>query len=425
VPRKSFNPIREAVGSVLSARRITQLARELGVVKRQRKVRVVAFVAAVVLGFSTGAERTLAGMRRAYEGATGQVLAPSGFYARFSRELVQLLKLLVEDAMAQLQQRSPRLKQALARFDQLLVADGSLVKLHRSLARHYPSVFPNQVGAAAKLHVVLNVTGRSARSVQIVSGSRHDSTILKVGPWVTGKLLLLDLAYRKGLLYKRIADNGGYFLIRKKDNDDPLIADGPWSGRRLSTMAKHFAGWAIDVPALVPWSFDRGPDKRRYLLRVRLVGQWHPAEARHHFYLTNAPPEMIATAHVGPIYAGRWEVELFFRELKLTHRLEQLPTRKRFVAEALIYAALLSLLLSRRLSQRLLSRTQPSAPERWARLFATFALDILLLFLARRPSPHFERRLARVLRREAPDPNARRPNLLQRVQLGRFRLATN
>jgi hypothetical protein len=37
-------------------------------------------------------------------------------------------------------------------------------------------------------------------------------------------------------------------------------------------------------------------------------------------------------------------VELFFRELKLTHRLEQLPTRKRFVAEALIYAALLSLL---------------------------------------------------------------------------------
>jgi putative transposase len=363
-------------------------------------------------------------MRPAYEHATGQVLAPSGFYARFSRELMQLLKRLAEDAMAHLQQSSARLKHTLARFEQLLVADGSLVKLHASLARHYPSVFPNKVGAAAKLHVVLNVAGRSARSVQIVSGSRHDSTILKLGPWVSGKLLLLDLAYRKGLFYKRIVDYGGYFLIRKKGDDDPLIAAGHWSGKRLSAITKHFTEQTIDVAALVPWRFDRGPDKRRHLLQVRLVGQWHPLEARHHFYLTNVPSDMIAAAHVGPIYAARWEVELFFRELKRTHRLEQLPTRKRFVAEALIYAALLSLLLSRRLQQQLLPRRQSFAPERWARLFAAFALDILHIFVAPRHVSAAERCLVRLLRKEAPDPN-HRPNLLQRVQLGRFRVVLN
>lgn len=425
MPRKSHSPIREAVGSLLSRQRINRLARELGVVKRQRKVRAVAFVAAIVLGFATGAERTLAGMRRAYQHTTGQALAPSGFYARFTRELVQLLKVLVEDAMARLQERVPQLKQSLARFEQLLVADGSLIQLHRSLARQFPSVFPNKVGAAAKLHVVLNVTGRSARSVQIVSGSRHDSTILKVGRWVAGKLLLLDLAYRKGLLYKQIADYGGYFLIRKKDNDDPLIVDACWHGQRLSSITKRFAKQTMDLAVLVPWHFDRGPDKRRHLLQVRLVGQWHPTEARHHFYFTNAPADMLAAAHVGPIYAARWEVELFFRELKCTHRLEQLPTRKRFVAEALIYAALLSLLLSRRLQQQLLPRQQPFAPERWARLFAVFALDILALFLARRALASSERRLARILRKEAADPNHARANLLQRVQLGRFRVVLN
>ena len=425
MPKNAHSPIRDAVGSVLGSRLVNRLARELGVVKRQRKVRVTAFVAAVVLGFATGAQRSLAGMRRAYEHATGQSLASSGFYARFSPELMRLFKRLVEHAIAQVHQRTPRLRQSLARFEQLLVADGSLIQLHRSLARYYPSVFPNKVGAAAKLHVVLNVTGRSARSVQIVSGSRHDSTILKVGPWVAGKLLLLDLAYRKGLLYKQIADYGGYFLIRKKENDDPIIARGRWCGQRLSAVTGHFAGKAIDLAALVPWSFDRGPDRRRRLFEVRLVGQWHPLEARHHFYLTNASREMIATAHVGPIYAGRWEVELFFRELKLTHRLEQLPTRKRFVAESLIYAALLSLLLSRRLRQRLLLQQQSFAPERWARLFATFALDILGIFTTPRPSPAADRRLARVLRKEAPDPNRRRPKLLDRVQLGRFRVALN
>lgn len=400
MPSKIDNPIREAFGSVLAGTRPSQLARELGVIKRQRKVRMIALVGAVVLGFATGSERTLAGMRRVYERTTGQTLAASGFYARFSRELVQLLKRLLQDAMAQLQQQTPRLRHALSRFEQVLVADGSLIQLHRSLAKHYPTVFPNKMGAGAKLHVVINVAGRSARNVQLTSGSRHDSTILKVGAWVRGKLLVLDLAYQKGLLYKRIADNGGYFLVRKKDSVDPVIADAPWCGKRLSAVVHEFKGRPVDVTGWVSWHLDRG-DTRRHLMPVRIVGQWHPTEERHHFFYINAPEEM-AAAHVGPIYAARWEVELFFRELKLTHRLEQLPTRKRFVAEALIYAALLSLLLSRRL-QHLLLRSKAFAPERWARLFATFSLDILAIATARHPLP-IERRLVRILRREAPDP---------------------
>src|SRR5688572_26575727 len=67
VARKSHSAFRDAVGSVRGGRLVNKLARELGVVKRQRKIRVRAFLAAVVLGFATGSQRTLAGMRRAYE----------------------------------------------------------------------------------------------------------------------------------------------------------------------------------------------------------------------------------------------------------------------------------------------------------------------------------------------------------------------
>ncbi len=210
--------------------------------------------------------------------------------------------------------------------------------------------------------------------MQLVAGKRHDVTILKLGPWVAGKLLILDLAYRKGLLYKQLADNGGYFLLRKKQSDNPLITDPRWCGERLSSLVEEFVGKTFDVDAVVPWHFDRGPNKnRRHTLPVRVIGQWNADEDRHHFYLTNVPRDMMVADHVGSIYAARWEVELFFRELKLTHRLEQLPTRKRFVSESLIYSALLSLLLSRRLRERLLPATVAFAVERWARLFATFA----------------------------------------------------
>lgn len=426
MPKRFDNPIRAAIGSVLSPKRLDALAREFGVVKRQRKLQVVAFVGALALGFASGAHRSLAGMRRAYEYCTGQSLAPSGFYARFSAEMAQLLKRVVEDLMADLQQCAPPLKLSLARFEQVLVADGSLIQLHKSLVQEYPTVFPNKVGAGAKLHAVINVAGRSARSVELVSGSRHDSTVLKVGPWVAGKLLVMDLAYRKGLLYSQIADHGGYFLLRKKDSDDPLVHAAPWSGRPLSALVEEFVGKPIDVVAAMPWRVETGPAKlRRRWQDVRVVGQWHPDEGRHHFYITNASTEMMATENVGPIYAARWEVELFFRELKLTYKLEQICTRKRSVSECLIYAAILSLLLSRRLRERLLPLARPFAPERWGRLFATFALDLLNLSLGSRRSPTDASRLSRLLKREARDPNLKRLNLLQRAEAGRFRLTAN
>jgi len=421
VPKKTNSPIREAIESVLAPDRIRALAGELGVVKRQRKLDIVVFVGVVVLGFATGAQRSLAGMRRVYERCTGQMLAPSGFYGRFSRELVQLLKRLMEEVMAELQQRSPKLKYALGRFEQVLAADGSLIKLHKNLAKRYPSVFPNKMGAGAKLHVVINVAGRSARSVQLVSGSRHDVTILKVDRWIAGKLLLMDLAYRKGLLLKRIADLGGYFLLRKKQSDDLIVTAEPWCGKPLSALVPEFIGKSIDVMAELPWHLERGPHKhRRHVMPVRVVGHWYAQEGQHRFYITNAPAELIATEHVGPIYTARWEIELFFRELKLTHRIEQLPTSKQFVSESLIYGALLSLLLSRKLHQRLLPNAV-LAPERWARIFANFAIDILnVAFGAARHSKLDQLRLARTLRREAPDPNVKRRNLLARASVGRF-----
>jgi IS4 transposase len=424
MPKKIDSPIRDAIGSVLDRRAIHKLAREVGVVKRQRKLSVVAFVGAVALGFVSGSHRSLAGMRRTYERCTGQALAASGFYTRFTTEMVQLFKRLVENVMAGLQQHSPQLKGVLARFEQVLAADGSLIKLHKSLADRYKSVFPNMVGAAAKLHVVINVAGRSARSVELVNGSRHDVTILQVGPWVAGKLLLMDLAYRKGLLLKKIADNGGFFLVRKKESDDPLLLDPRWCGKRLSALLCEFAGSTIDVEAEIPWWLDGAPFSRRNSLPVRVVGQWHPTEQRHFFYITNAPSDMMLAEHVGPIYAARWEVELFFRELKLIHRIEKMRTRNPLVVETLIYAALLSLLLSRRLRERLLPRHTRFAPERWARLFAHFALDLLnLVFAPRRGLATAARRLERLLRREAPDPNLTRPNLLARAQDAHFRTA--
>jgi len=69
--RPAASHIRNALTSLIPPRRIRDLARELGVVQRRRKLDVVALVYALALGFSVGKQRTLSGLRRTYLRATG------------------------------------------------------------------------------------------------------------------------------------------------------------------------------------------------------------------------------------------------------------------------------------------------------------------------------------------------------------------
>jgi len=66
--------IARSLTSLSPRRRIVRLAARLDVVRRRRKLDIVALVHCLVLGFSAGERRTLAGLRRAYggSGVTGE-----------------------------------------------------------------------------------------------------------------------------------------------------------------------------------------------------------------------------------------------------------------------------------------------------------------------------------------------------------------
>src|SRR5690606_21601235 len=97
------------------------------------------------------------------------------------------------------------------------------------------------------------------------------------------------------------------------------------------------------------------------------------------------------------------------------------PSSKRHVVEALLYAALVTLVVSRALLAELrkkLGKLGSRVPdERWAALFAALARDILKIVLRRSAEAHaLARDLDRTLLHEAVDPNARRALLRQRVE---------
>jgi len=59
---------------------LEEYAEELGVVERDRKLQIPAFVWAFVFGFAAGESRTLAGFRRSYNSTADETISPSGFY---------------------------------------------------------------------------------------------------------------------------------------------------------------------------------------------------------------------------------------------------------------------------------------------------------------------------------------------------------
>lgn len=423
--------IRDRLEGLVPRRQLARLARESGLCRRERKVRPVALFWALVLGFAGGRARTLAGLRRTYEETTRTRLVPSAFYDRFTPALVRMLKAVVGVLLAKVSAPQRALAGPLASFRDLVIADATVIRLHALLERSFPACRTNHTKAALKLHTVLSATGAGPRSIKVTSERVHDGPVFRVGPWVRDRLIVFDLAYFRFQLFSCIDRNGGNFIVRLKRSANPTVValnrrwrgrSVPILGRRVHDFIDRLERQALD--AMVEVSFKRriyGGVRHTASQRFRLVGVRDPATGEHHLYLTNIPVDRLTPEDIAQVYAARWVVELFFRELKGNFRIEDMPSRKRHVVEALLYVAIIAFVASRELLAAVRARVGGVADrvpeERWAILFARAARDMLRLMLwPRRDAAPIARVLDRFLLHEAITPDAARPRLLRRVE---------
>ena len=417
--------------SLISTRRLNFLARLSGLVRRRRKVEPIALFWTIVLGFGAGREKTLAGLRRAYERSTGATLVPSAFYDRFTQSLAVFFRFVVEELLEQMQETEASFQGVLQSFRDVVATDSTLVKVHDLLERRYPACRTNHTRAAAKLHVVMSVKGRGPRSVKVTSGRQHDGPVFQVGRWVRDRLLVFDLGYFRYQLFDCIDRHGGYFISRLKENANPRITatlpqgrSGRLVNQKLRDVLARLRRDVLDLEVEVAFR------RRKYLGRqsaasrtLRLVGVRNADTGRYHLYVTNIPPDRLTAGQVALVYTSRWQIELLFKEMKSCYRLEDLPSRKPHIVEALLYATLTTLVVSRRLLQAVreaLRKRQRIIPEgRWAAIFTTVSAAILDLVLA---PPELARLTAQrtetMLLHEAIDPNLSRQLLMARVENG-------
>jgi IS4 transposase len=424
-------PIHLVLRKLFSTPFLIELASRTGAAKRVRQINIVDFFWTLVLGFGLGRERTLAGLRRAYEKTTGQTIEESSFYDRFTVGLVAMLKAASVHALDASAGLGRVLRGPLASFRDVLLTDSTVVRLHDMLAKSFPATRTNHTKAALKTHVIMSVRGDGRQSIRVTSERAHDGPVFRVGPWVKDHLLLFDLGYFSYNLFARINENGGYFLTRLKRSANPTIIRLNRAhrgqtvdvvGQRVQDVVDRLQREVLDVTVDVRFARRRYAGQAHHdWQQLRVVGLRDPRTEAYHLYITNIPAEKLTAEDLRTTYALRWQVELLFKELKSSYRLRDMPSKKRVVVESLLYATILTLVVSRHLLAALRRRWAELAEriplQRWASVLESVASELLQIITRplREIRPLLER-ITTLLHHEVVDPNRLRPSLLEAVE---------
>lgn len=373
-------------------------ASKVGFIKRNRKIDPVTFFWVVVLGFGVGMQRTLASLRRAYETASAETLVPSSFYDRFNKGLITFLKECLAHGIVELVSNSSlMLSDKLKGFKDLIVADGTIIRLHDKLAEQFPGA---RGKAELKVYAATGITGNT-KSITIHSGKTADIKTMRIGPWVKDNILLFDLGYFKYELFSRIRSNGGYFVSRLKQSANPTIVSVLHAhgdniaidlvGKKLKDILPQLKQELIDIEVEVSFKGRAAKAEKDGTFEIyhprggtpkvketfRLVGVLNKKSKKYHFYLTNITPEQLTAEDVALLYRARWSVELVFKELKSLYKLDVISSGAPVVVESLVLVAMLTLVVSHRLlnHMRLLAPEKSArfTPLRWAESFYAIA----------------------------------------------------
>ena len=417
---------------------LEEQALETDLVRRKRKVNPISLFWTLVLSFGIGKKNDIASLRRAYEEATGTLLAASSFYDRFTGALVVFLQQACQRALgAVMEDSSPALKGSLSAFYDVVITDATVLRLHDLLKGTYAACRTNHTQAAAKLHVVYSVLGKSKQQVQLTSERKHESKVLQIGDWVKGCLLLFDLGYFSYALMDRIHQWGGFFISRLKDGCTPRIVavhqgDGKkLLGRTLDEVLSSLKRKILDMDVEVTYKKRKYKGKRKKVTqRFRLVGIKNPLTGAYHLYLTNIEPTQLSASAIAQVYSARWLIELLFKQLKSFYQLEAFPSQNEHIVHALIYAALITMLVSQRIEQDLRqllinkAENEQTLEEtvfpllRLAAILSTLSVKLLEAVLQQAGIKRRPLSLTELILKEAQDPNKKRdtlPQILQKI----------
>jgi hypothetical protein len=231
-----------------------------------------------------------------------------------------------------------------SRFKDCFAADGSIIRLNKTLEKVFESTCKSQ--AALKLNVKFSLVNLAVTKLQVTEGKRHDSRFrfITKDPNI---LYLFDLGYWSFTRFKKIVEVKSFFVSRLKKSCDPLIvavSDPKWAhlvGKRLSQIKNALKDMKeLDMRVQLAKS-----KQSQFKTELRLVGILHEEEWR--FYVTNIFDALFTPQVIYELYSKRWTIEIFFNDIKHILKLSHIFSKNKNGIMVEIYSALIFYLLVR------------------------------------------------------------------------------
>ena len=186
---------------------------------------------------------------------------------------------------------------------------------------------------AVKMHTLLEYDGKLPVYVNITEGSVGDNKGAYNIPLEKGSVIVADRYYNDFPMLNVWDSKGVFFVIRHKGN----LAFSSIKERELPTTTAQHVLKDEEIELTNPQS------KAKYLGRLRRVAVWDEENGQTIELITNNFAWAAQT--IGDLYKSRWEIEVFFRDIKqLLHIKTFIGTSKNAVMIQ-IWTALITILL--------------------------------------------------------------------------------
>ena len=352
-------PFLTAYHELFDADDLWAAARQMGAVTRERKVDVSALVESSVLAMS-GLPGTQTTIFANYIQLTGQDLAPSAFYDRFTLPFANLMADVSRRAIAAVRAVDASLRdiaemeRLLQHFSDVQVADSSCQVLRKLAACWAPSTSPERP-ASFKVHAVISLKDNLPIEHHLSPQRDHDNPQLDDSVLTRGALFLADLGYVDHERLLRLKARGVHVLMRLKASQDPRITRvrvgrgdkrlcrGMKLDEALATGALDFEKGRLDVEVTLAARVDGKLVEATF----RVVGIAPTDGGEDRYYLTTVPLDVLTPDEIALTYTLRWEIELLWKHLKTGAGLAAIRAWRPAAVAALVHAKITAVALAR------------------------------------------------------------------------------
>lgn len=405
----------------LGENELSCLGRVAGFEKRARLITTARFVSSLLHSLGTRRVESIADLLRDFNFDHNTQVYYKPYYNRldcpgFSELMRQVFEAMMSTLCAQV--LKPTKEGPLGRFKDVVIHDGTSFALHHGLADTFQGRFTTISPAAVELHTTMSLFHDNFTCVTAASDAECERHFVPQATELRDKLFLADRGFDSTVFMSEIAREGGYFIIRTRNCIDPIVTKihraglryRELEGRRLSAVIKKLPKGKthdIDVEGRAGWEF-------------RLALKWAGPEHGWMRLMTNLCRDDFDTAQILQAYRLRWQIELYYKELKSYSNLHAFCTSKPHIAEGLFWAALCVAFLKRYIAhacQR--SSRHPISTRRVSMCSHTFMKDFFLCLLRGfRTLGLFLEKTFRFLQTNALRSNLRRERQKGRLALG-------